>query len=58
VRLELDHRSFAHFDPSVPGWVSEPGRHELLIGQSSTDISEVVPVDLPERVVVSIGEVR
>jgi len=55
VTLELDHRSFAHFDPSVPGWVSEAGPHELLIGTSSASIAAVIPIELASRVVVPVA---
>jgi beta-glucosidase len=34
----LDERSFAFWDPSTHGWVVEPGRFEVLVAASATDI--------------------
>jgi beta-glucosidase len=51
VQLELDPRSFAAFDPAVPGWVADAGRYDLLIGTSSRALVERVPVVLDAPVV-------
>jgi len=58
VRLTLDHRSFAYFDPSVPGWVADAGRYELLVGTSATEIDHVMAVDLPATVVRPLRPLR
>ena len=34
----LDERAFAFWDPSVHDWVVEPGRFEVLIAASATDV--------------------
>ena len=46
VRLELDFRSFAYYDPELPGWRVDPGDYELWIGRSSRDARRVVPLKL------------
>jgi beta-glucosidase len=46
VELVLDDRSFATWEPSVHGWVVEPGRYEVHIGRSSADIAHVVSIDV------------
>ena len=38
VTLTLDRQSLAFYDPSIPGWVAEEGRFEVLVGASSADI--------------------
>ncbi len=54
VKLTLDHRSFAYFDPAVPGWVADAGEYELLVGTSSSRIAHVAGVSLPTTVVVPL----
>jgi beta-glucosidase len=56
VRLTLDHRAFAHWDPTVPGWASAAGRHDLLVATSSTDVVATVAVDLPEPVIAPVTQ--
>jgi beta-glucosidase len=38
VRLELDARAFAFYDPALQRWVAEPGSYDLLVGGSAADI--------------------
>ncbi len=38
VRLELDERAFAFYDPRRRKWIAEPGAYDLLIGGSAADI--------------------
>jgi beta-glucosidase len=38
VRIDLDARSFAFYDPASGRWVAEPGAYDLLIGGSAADI--------------------
>ena len=54
ARMTLDRRSFAAFDPAVPGWVVEAGGYELRIGASSTAIDHTVEVVLPDRIVMPV----
>jgi hypothetical protein len=54
VRLAVDHRAFARFDPAVPGWTSEAGEHQLLVGTSGADIAATAPVHLPARTTIPL----
>jgi beta-glucosidase len=36
--ITLDPQALAYYDPSLPGWVAEPGAFEVLVGASSQDI--------------------
>ena len=38
VRLALDERAFAYYDPDTRRWVAEPGAYDILIGSSAADI--------------------
>ncbi len=38
VRIELDERAFAFYDPARKRWIAEPGAYDLLIGGSAADI--------------------
>jgi beta-glucosidase len=38
VTFNLDTQALTYYDPTIPGWVAEPGEFELLIGASSRDI--------------------
>ena len=38
VTLHLNRQSLAFYDPAAPGWVTEPGEFEVLVGRSSRDI--------------------
>jgi beta-glucosidase len=38
VRIDLDARAFAFYDPTSGDWVAEPGAYDLLIGGSASDI--------------------
>jgi beta-glucosidase len=38
VRIDLDARAFAFYDPPSGAWIAEPGAYDLLIGGSAADI--------------------
>jgi beta-glucosidase len=38
VRIDLDARAFAFYDPASGNWIAEPGAYDLLIGGSAADI--------------------
>jgi beta-glucosidase len=38
VIITLDPRSFQYYNPDLKGWISEPGKFEVLVGCSSRDI--------------------
>jgi beta-glucosidase len=38
VRIDLDARAFAFYDPASGQWLAEPGAYDLLIGGSAADI--------------------
>jgi len=38
VRIDLDARAFAFYDPASGEWLVEPGAYDLLIGGSAADI--------------------
>jgi beta-glucosidase len=38
VRMDLDARAFAFYDPTSGKWIAEPGAYDLLIGGSAADI--------------------
>ena len=38
VRIDLDARAFAFYDPASGKWIAEPGAYDLLIGGSAADI--------------------
>jgi beta-glucosidase len=38
VKIPLDFRSFAYYDPAYKEWVTEDGEYDILIGASSADI--------------------
>jgi beta-glucosidase len=46
VRMQLDQRAFAFYDPTTRQWVVEPGAYDLLIGGSAADIELQVTVRL------------
>jgi beta-glucosidase len=46
VRIELEARALAFYDPAGPGWVAEPGHFELRVGRSSRDIAARANVEL------------
>jgi beta-glucosidase len=48
VSIELSERAFSYWDPSVPGWVCEPGEFELRVGASSRDVRTTVTVNRAE----------
>jgi beta-glucosidase len=46
ITLELDKSAFSYFDKGKGGWVTEPGKFELLIGSSSEDIRLSTEIEL------------
>ncbi len=46
VELTLDKDAFAFYDPSDKMWTVEPGRFELLIGNSSDKIAYRLPLEV------------
>jgi beta-glucosidase len=38
VSIELSYRDFAYYDPEFGEWVVDPGKYEILVGASSSDI--------------------
>jgi beta-glucosidase len=38
IQFSLDERDLAFYDPADPGWVTESGEFEILVGSSSRDI--------------------
>ncbi len=52
VSLDLDARSFASYDTSVPGWVAEAGRYDLLVSTAGV-AREIVPFVLPDTMVLA-----
>jgi beta-glucosidase len=48
VRIDLDARAFAFYDPDEPGWVVEAGAYDLLIGGSAADIELQTTVRLED----------
>jgi beta-glucosidase len=48
VRIDLDSRAFAYYDPDRRGWVTEAGAYDLLIGGSAADIELQTTVRLED----------
>lgn len=48
VRIDLDARAFAFYDPDKREWVVEPGAYDLLIGASAADIELQTTVRLED----------
>jgi beta-glucosidase len=48
VRIDLDARAFAFYDPEKRDWVAEPGAYDLLIGGSAADIELQTTVRLED----------
>lgn len=52
VRLTLNARSFATYEPALPGWRIEPGDFRLHVGSSSRDRRQTVDYRVPAAVVL------
>lgn len=52
LRLTLDARSLASFDPTTSVWVADAGRYEVKLGASSRDVRQTASFELPKRLVV------
>jgi beta-glucosidase len=50
VRIDLDARAFAFYDPSAGRWVVEPGAYDLIVGGSAADIELQATVRLESDV--------
>ncbi len=48
VRIDLDARAFAFYDPDARDWVAEAGAYDLLIGGSAADIELQTTVRLED----------
>jgi beta-glucosidase len=46
VRIELDRRAFAVWDPGTHGWVVEGGEFELRVAPASRDVRATLRIDL------------
>ncbi|BBC30883.1 hypothetical protein SGFS_021770 [Streptomyces graminofaciens] len=46
VMVALEERAFARWDTASAQWSVAPGRHEILVGRSSTDLPDRMAVDL------------
>jgi beta-glucosidase len=44
--IHIDSDRLAYFDDTHDRWVIEPGRYELLVGASATDIRATLPLEL------------
>ena len=47
VTIPLSERSFSYYDPTQPGWVSEPGTYVIQAAASSRDLRLATTVTLP-----------
>ena len=48
--MTIDRRAFAYYNPETSLWTVNPGRYELLIGNSSDAISNRLTVNIPEAI--------
>ncbi|MQY39945.1 hypothetical protein SRB17_79740 [Streptomyces sp. RB17] len=46
VRIALDERAFARWDPTGAAWSIAPGTHQILVGRSSVELPYRLEVDL------------
>lgn len=46
VQLTLDRNAFAFYNPEAKEWQVEPGKFEILVGNSSDAISSRLPLDI------------
>jgi beta-glucosidase len=46
IRIPLDFRAFAYYDPAYQRWITEDGEFDILIGASAADIRETLTVTL------------
>ena len=44
VEVVLDAASYSYWDVDTHGWTSDPGRYEVLVGSSSSDIKSSAEV--------------
>jgi beta-glucosidase len=54
VSLGLDARAFAAYDPLLPGWRTQPGRHRFVVASSGRPVLEVT-ANVPGPVVLPVG---
>lgn len=55
VTFTLDHRAFAHWNPTVHSWRCESGRYTVQIGESAHDIVLEAAVELSAEPVPPVG---
>lgn len=48
--MTIDRRAFAFYNPATSLWTVNPGRYELLIGNSSDSISTRLSVNVPAQI--------
>ena len=46
LSFSLNKDAFSYYDPSKHEWVLEPGKFEILIGNSSVDIKQQIPLEI------------
>ena len=51
LTLDLNARSFSYFDVKSAAWRADAGNYDLLLGDSSQDIQQKVPIQLPRSLV-------
>lgn len=56
AELVFDRGSFSIYDPETQMWRVDAGKYEILIGNSSGNISAKVPVEIKETIVYSDSE--
>ncbi len=54
--LTFDRSAFAYYSPELKKWVVEPGKYEILIGNSSDNITSRLPVNIPSPISWSDSE--
>ncbi|NDV58045.1 beta-glucosidase [Bacteroides sp. 519] len=57
LTLKINQMDLASFDETTGSWVVERGNYKFLIGASSQDIKEMVPVEIPESIVKQVNNV-
>ena len=56
VSMKLDPRSFSFFDVKSGAWHADAGDYELLLGDSSANITQKTTVQLPQPINTPVGE--
>ena len=56
VTVNLNPRSFSYFDVKSSAWQADAGTYKLMLGDSSQNIQQEIPVQLPKPLTTSIGD--